>query len=266
MKSTPLLEVCVDSVEGCLAAHAGGATRVELCASLVEGGTTPSAGMLAAALAATPLPVMLMIRPRGGDFLYSEHELGAMKLDVARARTSGARGVVLGLLRPDGTVDEERTRMLIDLARPLEVTFHRAFDMTRDPFEALETLVRLGVERVLTSGQERTAVEGLPRLVELARAAAGRISVMPGGGVNEEDIRRVIDATAAREVHVSARGRVASAMQFRNSRCSMGSNTPGSRTGASSAPDPEYAHMVTDAERVRRCVAALRASAERAGE
>lgn len=252
MSSTPWLEVCVDSVEGCLAAHAGGADRVELCASLVEGGTTPSSGMLAAAFRAVPLPIMVMIRPRGGDFLYSSHELEAMKLDIAAAKSSGAHGVVLGLLRSDGTIDEERTRTLIVLSRPLEVTFHRAFDMTRDPFEALEVLVRLGVERVLTSGQEKSAVECLSRIAELIRASAGRIAVMPGGGVNEDNIRRVLDTTGAREVHISARMKASSAMQFRNPHCTM----------SSSSPSGEYEHSVTDVERVRRCVAALRETAK----
>lgn len=256
MTSSPLLEVCVDSVEGCLAARAGGADRVELCASLVEGGTSPSGGMLAAARGASPIPMMVMIRPRGGDFLYSEHEFQAMREDIAGARAVGARGVVLGILRPDGTVDEERTRELVDRARPLEVCFHRAFDMTRDPFEALETLVKVGVERVLTSGQEKTAVDGLERIAELVRAAAGRIAVMPGGGVREENIRHVIDATGAREVHVSARGPLSSTMLFRNPRCTMSSN----------APTGEYERSITDVERVRRCVEALRGTAKRVRE
>jgi copper homeostasis protein len=256
MTSKLLLEVCVDSVEGCLSARAGGADRVELCASLVEGGTTPSGGMLAAARGTCSIPMMVMIRPRGGDFLYSQHEFQAMREDIAGARAVGARGVVLGILRADGTVDEERTRELVDRARPLEVCFHRAFDMTRDPFEALETLVQLGVERVLTSGQEKTAIDGLARIAGLVRAAAGRIVVMPGGGVREDNIRRVIDATGAREVHVSLRTPVSSTMLFRNPRCTM----------SSSAASAEYEHSITDVQRVRRCVEALHETTKRVRE
>ena len=248
MKQRPLLEVCVDSVEGCIAAHEGGADRVELCASLVEGGTTPSLGMLAACRDAAPIPIMAMIRPRGGDFLYSPHELAAMRTDIARAKEAGASGVVLGLLRADGTVDVERTRELIDRARPMQVTFHRAFDMARDALEALDALTALGVDRVLTSGREASVIEGLDRIAALVRAAGERIVVMPGGGVREDNIRRVIDATGAREVHFTARGQLASPMRFQNARCTMSSSTPSG----------EYERSITDIERVRKFVAAVK--------
>jgi copper homeostasis protein len=244
----PLLEVCIDSVEGCIAAHDGGADRVELCANLVEGGTTPSAGLLAAARDASAIPIMAMIRPRGGDFLYSKHELAAMRVDVTGAKSAGAHGVVLGILRADGTVDVERVRELADLARPMQVTFHRAFDMTRDLDEALEALIELGIDRVLTSGGEANVIEGLERITALVRAAGDRIAVMPGGGVREDNIRRVIDATGAREVHFTAFSRRPSPMSFRNPRCSMGS----------SAATSEYEHSFTDVERVRRFAAAVR--------
>jgi copper homeostasis protein len=248
MIQRPRLEVCVDSVEGCVAARAGGADRVELCANLVEGGTTPSLGLLSTARDAADIPVMAMIRPRGGDFLYSSLELDVMRRDIVRAKEAGARGIVLGVLRADGTIDVERTRELTDLARPMEVTFHRAFDMTRDAFEALDALIELGIDRVLTSGQARTVIDGLERITVLVRAAGDRMVVMPGGGLREENIRRVIETTGARDVHFTARSRVESGMSFRNPNCEMGS----------SDGSEEYQRLVTDAERVRRFVAAVR--------
>lgn len=206
MSERPLLEVCVDSLDGCLAAAEGGANRVELCAALSEGGLTPSAGTIEAARAACALPIMVMIRPRGGDFVYSALEIDAMRRDIGVAKELGAHGVVLGALRPGGTVDEERTRELVAIARPMFVTFHRAFDETRDPFEALETLVRIGLDRVLTSGQAASVVGGLDRLAALVRAARGRIVVMPGGGVRESNVRELVARTGAHEVHSSAGG------------------------------------------------------------
>jgi len=247
VKRRVLLEVCVDSADGCAAALAGGADRVELCANLVEGGTTPSLGALIAS-ASTRIPIMAMIRPRGGDFAYSKLELEAMQFDVAIAKQSGARGVVLGALRTDGTVDAETTRALADFARPMEVTFHRAFDMTRDLDEALDVLVEIGIDRVLTSGGEANVIDGLERIAALVRRAGDRIVVMPGGGVREDNIRRVIDATGAREIHFSARSQRASAMSHRNPRVAMGS----------SAADGEYTISFTDLERVQRFVAAAR--------
>jgi len=191
---------------------------------------------------------MAMIRPRGGDFVYSRLELESMQFDIAAAKRSGARGVVLGVLRADGTVDAETTRALVELSRPMEVTFHRAFDMTRDLFEALDVLIELGIDRVLTSGGESNVVGGLERIAALVRAAGERIALMPGGGVREDNIRRVIDATGAREVHFTAFSRCASEMSFRNPRVAMGSSTARS----------EYEMTFTDAERVRRFVEAAR--------
>ena len=248
MNRRTLLEVCVDSADGCVAALEGGADRVELCANLVEGGTTPSLGALRAASRAARIPIMAMIRPRGGDFVYSKLELEEMRFDIAAAKRSGARGVVLGVLRTDGTIDAETTRALVELARPMEVTFHRAFDMTRDLDEALETLIEIGIDRVLTSGGEANVIDGLERITELVRVAGERIAVMPGGGVREENIRRVIDTTGAREIHFSARSNVSSSMTYRNPRVAMGS----------SATEREYERSFTDPDRVRKLVAALR--------
>ena len=181
-KVTPVIcEICVDSVAGIRAAKAAGAARVELCGDLLEGGTTPSLGMIREARKIAGVGLNVMIRPRGGDFLFDEDEFAIMEADIDAAKTEDADGVVIGLLTADGAVDVKRTRELIARARPLSVTFHRAFDMTPDPFEALETLVGLGVDRVLTAGQEASVLEGLPLIAELVRRAGGRIIVMPGG-------------------------------------------------------------------------------------
>ncbi|MCC7306747.1 MAG: copper homeostasis protein CutC, partial [Acidobacteria bacterium] len=166
-KRIPLLEVCVDSVESAFAAEKGGADRVELCDNLVEGGTTPSAGSIEAARERLSIKLHVIVRPRGGDFLYSDIELDVMKRDILTAKDLGADGVVIGVLNADGTIDREHTRELVEIARPMSVTFHRAFDMTREPFEAMETLIDLGIDRILTSGQEPGAEKGVELIREL---------------------------------------------------------------------------------------------------
>jgi len=241
-----VVEACVDSVESALAAQEGGAHRVELCSDLLEGGLTPSFGMLQVARASLRIGIMAMIRPRGGDFLYSDHEFRAMLHDVALAKDARAQGVVLGLLAPDGSVDAARTRELIDRARPLQVTFHRAFDMTNDPFDALETLVALGVDRVLTSGQEASAVEGLDGIAELVRRAGDRIVVMPGGGISARNIARIAAVRGIREIHFGGGVPVESGMAFRNPRVFMGGMLR----------PPEYAREVQRPEIVAEIVRA----------
>jgi copper homeostasis protein len=236
-----LIEACVDSVESGIAAEAGGANRVELCDSLIEGGTTPSAGMIAVTREHLRITLHVMIRPRGGDFLYSDAEYKVMKRDIRTAATLGADGVVFGLLRADGTIDEERTAGLVDAARPLAVTFHRAFDMTRDPYEALDVLMRLGVERVLTSGQQPTALEGAELIRDLRIRTGNRIIIMPGGGV-ERHLERIVRITEADEVHVAGMKNVSSGMSFRNPHVFMG----GALFPA------EYSRQVTDADMIRR--------------
>lgn len=238
---TITLEICIDSVEGALAAQAGGAQRVELCDNLLEGGTTPSGGMIALTRQQIQIGLNVIIRPRGGDFCYSDLEFAVMQYDVNQAKQLGADGVVIGLLNPDGTVDKTRTAALIDLARPLSVTFHRAFDMAVDPQQALEELIDLGVDRVLTSGQESSALEGLDLITTLVQQAGNRIIVMPGGGVNERNIHKIVQQSGVREIHLSARSSVESAMTYRRTHVFMG--------GA--LRPPEFSRQTTDSARIR---------------
>ena len=244
--SSVRVEACVDSVESALAAEAGGAARIELCDNVYEGGTTPSAGMIARVRSRSRLPVHVMIRPRGGDFLYDEDELGAMLGDIALAKQIGVDGGGLGALFTDGTVDDRATRMLLEAARPLSVTFHRAFDLVRDPFEALDTLMALGIDRVLTSGGASTALEGVETLGAVAWRAEGRTSVVASGGINERNVGRIVSEAGVRAVHVRAVRRRDSHMHFRNDSVIL---------GKSFAPD-EYARVSTSRELLETIVAA----------
>ena len=210
-----IVEACVDSVDAAVAAQRAGAGRVELCADLVEGGTTPSAGTIALSCERLTIPVFVMIRPRGGDFLYSAAERETMMRDIAVARQLGAQGIVLGALSADGTVDVEVTRGFVEEARPLPVTFHRAFDLTRDLADSIEALVECGVARVLTSGGARKAVEGLEVLADLADRAADRITVMAGGGIDARAAAEILGRTRVRELHVGGAQFIESAMTFR---------------------------------------------------
>ena len=199
-----LLECCVGSVESAVNAELGGAGRVELCSALELGGVTPSSAVIRLAREKIGGPLFVLIRPRGGDFHYSPLEVEVMKTDIAAARDLGADGIVLGILREDGNVDVERTAELIEAAGGASITFHRAFDSTPDPLAALETLRELGVNRVLTTGGADRAEERLTGLEKLAEAAAGRIGILPGGGINHENCRRIIEQTGAREIHVGS--------------------------------------------------------------
>jgi copper homeostasis protein len=235
------IEVCVDSVESAMAAERGGADRVELCDNLLEGGTTPSAGAIAIARERLKIKLQVIIRPRGGDFCYSDVEFAVMRHDVALAKQLGADGVVIGILTSDGEIDVARTRELIELARPLSVTFHRAFDMSRDPYRALEQLIELGVDRILTSGQEPSVIEGLDLIAELVRLAGDRVIIMPGGGT-ERNIHKVVARSGVREAHVIGTTSVESPMRFRNQRVFMGGELR----------PPEYSRLTTDPERIRQ--------------
>jgi len=217
-----ICEICVDSAEGVRAARAAGAARVELCASLLEGGITPSRGMIKAARAIDGIKLHVIIRPRGGDFLFSDAEFAAMATDIETAKTEGSDGVVIGQLTADGLVDVARTRELMALARPMSVTFHRAFDMTPDPFVALETLIDLGVDRILTSGQEASVLEGLPLITELVKRAGDRVIIMPGGGITARNVERIVAAARPREIHFASLQLEAGDMRFRRAHVFMG--------------------------------------------
>ena len=221
MKQSLQLEICADSIDSALAAERGGAHRIELCSSLLEGGLTPSAGFIRRVRDRVSIGLWVMIRPRGGDFCYSEDEYIAMKEDILVARRFGANGVALGLLAEEGCVDVDRTRELVGLARPLEVTFHRAFDVSASLEKSLEDVVGAGADRILTSGGAQTALEGLEPIKSLVQAAQGRIVVMAGSGVNSQNAARLIAATGVTEVHASAKTRVESRMSYRKS-ISMG--------------------------------------------
>ncbi len=216
------LEICVDSVESAVAAECGGAQRIELVNSLVEGGLTPSLGLIRAVRSRIKIGVYVMIRPRAGDFIYSDDELAIMREDIGLAVQNKADGVVLGILTADGDVDVERTRELVELARPLEVTFHRAFDMARDIDEALRAVIRAGADRVLTSGAQPTALQGRHRIGELVRAARGAIAIMAGGGIRAENVEAIYQATGALEFHAALRSPVASPMKYRRSNLHLG--------------------------------------------
>lgn len=198
------LEICVDAVESAIAAQAGGADRVELCANLNEDGTTPSAGTIALARQSLQIGLHVMIRPRGGDFVYSEVEFTIMQKDIAVAKELGVDGVVFGILKTDRTLDVARTRRLVELARPLAVTFHRAFDVVAEPQGALEELLSLRIDRLLTSGQAKTAPQGLPVIRRLVQQAAGRIKIMPACGINPQNIRHLINKSGVSDIHVGS--------------------------------------------------------------
>ena len=237
-----MVEVCANGVESCLAAQEGGADRVELCAGIPEGGTTPSYGEIKVArrvLTTTRLHVI--IRPRGGDFLYTDLEMERMAADIAICRELGVDGVVFGCLNADGTFDLEKNRYLMECSRGMSVTCHRAFDRAVNPEQALEDVIALGFDRILTSGQQPKAEQGIDLLAKLNRQAAGRIILMAGSGVTEQNIRRIREATGLTEFHFSGRESFGSGMQYVNPNLYMG------RPGANEAVlDYTTAHRVSD--------------------
>jgi len=217
-----LIEVCVDSVTSAAAAERGGAGRVELCSNLLEGGVTPSAGLIELSRARTSIGLQVMIRPRGGDFCYTPEEFETMGRDIMAAKKLGADGIVVGILDADGSVDTERTRELVELARPLSVTFHRAFDMSADLLRALECICATGADRLLTSGGEKTALQAVEQIARLVEAARGRIAIMACGGINHLNAASIIEQTGVREIHVGLRSPVASPMLHRNPKIAIG--------------------------------------------
>ncbi len=243
-----MLEICANSAASAAVAQAAGAHRVELCAGMPEGGTTPSAGEISVARdLLTRTKLHIIIRPRGGDFLYSDIEQEVMLHDVIMAKQMGADGVVFGALTADGDVDLEFMRKLMAEAEGLSVTFHRAFDMCRHPKESLEDIIKLGIHRILTSGRQSTAETGIPLIKELVEQADGRIIIMPGCGVNADNIRKIADATGAKEFHLSGRTDVDSAMRYRNPLVSMGGTVT----------IDEYKLSITDPEKVRAALKAI---------
>jgi copper homeostasis protein len=243
------LEICVDSVESAIAAELGGAQRIELCSALSEGGLTPSLGMIRSVRSHVAFGIHVMIRPRGGDFLYSDEEWKIMRDDITAVGKAGANGVVLGLLTTAGDVDVERTRRLVEAARPMEVTFHRAIDMARDLDLALEQVVTAGATRILTSGGAQSAAMGSERIAGLVRAAAGRIGVMVCGNVRPKNLPHVVHATGAHEFHAALRTPVASPVTYRNPKLHLGD-----------ADNDEYTRHVVMARDVRHLREAMDAA------
>ena len=250
------LEVCVDSVASAISACQGGAHRLELCSGLTDGGLTPSAGLIKRVCESVMMPVMVLIRPRPGDFLYDDDELEVMREDILTAKRCGASGVVLGMLASDGSVDEVALAGLMAAAQPggdpeLEVTFHRAIDLARDPVEAARTVASLGVERILTSGAAQTALEGAATIRQMVEATATtKTVVMAGGGVDEGNAAELVAKTGVQEVHGSLRAEVPSEMLFRRQDVFMGA-------AKTNGKDAEYVTKQASSERVETLVVRL---------
>jgi copper homeostasis protein len=239
------VEVCVDSVASAIAAEEGGAHRLELCSNLAEGGVTPSAGVIAMVRQQVAIDLRVLIRPRAGDFCYSPDEFDVMSRDVVLAKQLGANGVALGILDADGNVDITRTRDLVKLARPLQVTFHRALDMARDLNEALEAVLETGCDRILTSGAALTAEQGIATIARLGNSAANRIQIVAAGGIREHNVRQIVEKTGVCEVHAALQTPIPSQMRFRNESTTMSSLQGG-----------EYQRFVVLAETVAKLIEA----------
>ncbi|MEO8622386.1 MAG: copper homeostasis protein CutC [bacterium] len=247
-----LVEACVDAIDAALEAERGGAGRVELCGELLQGGVTPSAGLIAAVWERVDIPVFVLIRPRAGDFLYDANELDVMLRDVEMARSLDADGVVIGALTPQGDIDVDTVRKLVDAAGDMPVTFHRAFDFARDQQAALDALIALGVTRVLTSGGAATALEGAPVLARLVEQAGKKIIILAGGSISAENVEEVVRVSGVREVHVRASARIASAMVHRREEVTL----------ARSGMIGDYERIMTRSEEMFRVVEAVATSAE----
>ncbi len=229
------VEVCVDSIASCLEAQSGGADRVELCDNMFEGGTTPSYGNIKQARKFLDIGLHVIIRPRGGDFCYSDLEFEAMKDEILISKELGVDGVVFGILTSDGVVDTKRCGILVELAKPMKLTFHRAFDVTEDPYIALEKIIELGFDRLLTSGQEPSVMEGIDLISELVDIAEDNIVIMPGCGITTKNMEKVVERSGAREFHVLINTSIESKMKYRSDDVFMGS----------SVRNPEYSREIT---------------------
>lgn len=219
-----ILEICVDSLDSVIASAEAGADRIELCASLTEGGLTPSAGMLAQARAIFPGEIAFMIRPRGGDFVYTPSEIVAMSADIELARDLGADAVVFGCLAPDGTVDIASVETLLEACNGLPSVFHRAFDVSKELDESLEIIADFGFERILTSGGAPTVMDGLDALEALIKLADGRLDILPGGGIKADQVAEIVKKTGANQIHISARTLEKSSMTFQRPEIPMGAS------------------------------------------
>ncbi|OFY62659.1 MAG: copper homeostasis protein CutC [Bacteroidetes bacterium RBG_13_43_22] len=242
------LEICVDSVESAVNAQTGGADRVELCGGLAEGGTTPSYGMILSVRNNLSIDLNVIIRPRGGDFLYSDTEYDIMRRDIELCGECGVNGIVIGILLSDGEIDTERTAKLVELSNPMTVTFHRAFDMCSDPFRGLQDIISAGATRLLTSGHRNKAAEGAELIDKLVKKAGSRIIVMPGSGLNESNIAEVARITGASEFHLSVRNITESEMIFRREGMTIGG-----------VPDiPEFSRKIADPDRIKNIINILK--------
>ncbi len=246
------IEVCVDSFEMALLSQKAGATRIELCSSLTEGGITPALSQMEKAGEGLKIPAHIMIRPRGGDFLYSNLEFDLMKSDIRHAKRAGASGVVFGILRTDGSIDAPRCRELVELARPMHTTLHRAFDLTSDPFLALEEVISLGFNSILTSGQRQVAEDGLEMIRELVKRAGERIEVIAGSGIQSSNVMLLAKA-GVKAFHFTSRMKTNSRMQYRNNALtSMGTLTPAN----------EYEQYIFDEQKIKSIIDLIKPAAQ----
>jgi copper homeostasis protein len=241
------LEICVDNIVSAIIAQESGADRIELCGSLPEGGTTPGLGTIRSVRENITIGMHVIIRPRGGDFLYSHSEYEIMKRDIDICGENGVNGIVLGILLPDGNIDIDRTSKLIEYSRPMSATFHRAFDLTDDPIRNLEAVISTGSDRLLTSGQQNKAEDGLDLINKLVEISNDRIIIMPGSGLNESNIRLIADRTGAREFHLTGRKIIDSGMIFRRDNVILGG----------SYDQSEYSRKIADGEVIRSIISKL---------
>lgn len=238
------LEICVDSVESAIYAQIAGADRIELCDNLLEGGTTPGFGTIVSARNNLDIRLHVIIRPRGSDFLYSDLEFDIMRRDIEMCGETGVDGIVLGILHAGGTIDVDRTAKLVEFAYPMSVTFHRAFDMCNDPVRGLEDVIAAGASRLLTSGQKNHALDGIELIRQLIIQGGERIIVMPGGGIDETNAALIASATKAKEMHLTGRKTISSAMIFKRHSIYMGGVTA----------IPEFSRKVADIEKIKEII------------
>jgi len=244
---SPVLEVCCGSLASGLAAQEGGAHRIELCDNLYEGGTTPSHGTLSLAREKLTMKINVLVRPRGSDFVYNENEMEIIRRDVMKCKELGMDGVVIGFLTPRGEIDVMKTTEIVKLACPMSVTFHRAFDMCIDPYRALEEVIEAGADRILTSGQKNMAPEGVDLIADLVKKASDRIIIMPGAGLEVENIAEFHAKVGAKEYHSTLWDKVESLMEFRRTDVFMGG----------SPEIPEFTWMQANTEKVRSFIAEI---------